>query len=329
MRLSAVGLMLTLTLALLAASLAIEAQPPLPVIGYLSQRSPTDSASIVAAFRQGLQDEGFVEGQNVAIAYRFAEGHIDRVPALASDLVRRQVNVFVATGGTGSVVKAKPVVPQTMPIVFAMGGDPSKLGVVASLARPGDNITGVSFLLSDLAAKQVELLHELVPTAAVLGFLVNPKDPTSEDATRDAQAAAEALGHTLVIVNASSASDIDPAFAMLAHHHIAALFVNADPLYNVNSPSIVALAARYKMPTITSWEGFAADGGLMSYGTSINEANRQLGVYTGRVLKGAKPADLPVIQSMKFDLVINLKTAQALGITIPPVLLFQATEVIR
>src|SRR5215813_12041181 len=229
----------------------------------------------------------------------------------------------------GNPVKAKPVVPQTIPIVFAMGGDPIKLGVVASLAQPGDNITGVSFLLSDLAAKQVELLHELVPKAAVLGFLVNPKDPTSEDATRDAQAAAEALGHTLVIVTASSASEIDPAFAMLAHHHIAALFVNADPLYNVNVPRIVALAARYKMPTITSWEGFAADGGLMSYGTSITEANRLLGVYTGRVLKGTKPADLPVIQSMKFDLVINLKTAQALGITIPPLLLFQATEVIR
>src|SRR5262245_27580083 len=326
---STAGYLVILALSLFVTPLATAAQQPLPVIGYLSQRSPTDSASIVAAFRQGLKEEGFVEGQNVAIEYRFAEGHIDRVPALASDLVRRQVNVFVATGGTGSVVKAKPVVPQTMPIVFAMGGDPSKLRVVASLAQPGDNITGVSFLLSDLAAKQIELLHELVPKAAVLGFLVNPNDPTSEDATRDAQAAAEALGHQLVIVNASSASDIDPAFAMLAHHHIAALFVNADPLYNVNSPSIVALAARYKMPTITSWEGFAADGGLMSYGTSINEANRLLGVYTGRVLKGTKPADMPVIQSMKFDLVINLKTAQALGITIPPLLLFQATEVIR
>jgi putative ABC transport system substrate-binding protein len=327
MRHSAVGLILTL--AIVVAPRATAAQPPLPVIGYLSQRSPTDSASIVAAFRHGLQDEGFVEGQNVAIEYRFAEGQIDRVPALASELVRRQVNVFVATGGTGSVVKAKPVVPRTMPLVFAMGGDPRKLGVVASLAQPGDNITGVSFLLSDLAAKQVELLHELVPKAAVLGFLVNPNDPTSADATRDAQAAAEALGHPLVIVNASAASDIEPAFAMLAHHHITALFVNADPLYNVNAPRIVALAARYKMPTITSWEGFAAEGGLMSYGTSITEANRQLGVYTGRVLKGTKPAELPVIQSMKFDLVINLKTAQALGITIPPVLLFQATEVIR
>jgi putative tryptophan/tyrosine transport system substrate-binding protein len=329
MRRSIIGLMLTLALGILLGPLATHAQPPLPVIGYLSQRSPTDSASIVAAFRQGLKEEGFVEGQNVAIDYRFAEGQIDRVPALASDLVRRQVNVFVATGGTGSVVKAKSVVPKTIPIVFAMGGDPIKLGVVASLARPSDNITGVSFLLSDLAAKEVELLHELVPTAAVIGFLVNPKDPTSEDATRDAQAAADTLGHNLVIVKASSASEIAPALAILAQHNIAALFVNADPLYNVNSPRILALAARHKMPTSSSWEGFAADGGLMSYGTSINEANRQLGVYTGRGLKGTKPADLPVIQSMKFDLVINLKTAQALGITIPPLLLFQATEVIR
>src|SRR5262249_17788357 len=214
-------------------------QPAMPVIGYLSHRSPTDSASIVAAFRQGLKEEGYVEGQNVAIEYRFAEGQIDRLPARASDLVRRQVNVFVATGGTGSVVKAKPVVPRTIPIVFAMGGDPVKLGVVVSLAHPGDNITGVSFLLSDVAAKQVELLHELVPKAAVIGFLVNPKDPTSEDATRDAQAAADTLGHELVIVKASSASEIDPAFAELARRKIAALFVNADPLYTVNSPKIV------------------------------------------------------------------------------------------
>jgi putative ABC transport system substrate-binding protein len=187
----------------------------------------------------------------------------------------------------------------------------------------------VSFLLSDLAAKEVELLHELVPKAAVLGLLANPNDPNYASDTKEAQVAAAALGHQLVIVNASSASEIDPAFARLAQHTIAALFVNADPLYNVNSPRILALAARHKMPTISSWEGFAADGGLISYGTSITEANRQLGIYTGRVLKGTKPADLPVIQSMKFDLVINLKTAQALGITIPPVLLFQATEVIR
>jgi len=176
---------------ILAAPFAAAAeQPAMPVIGYINQRSPTDAASIVAAFRQGLKEEGFVEGQNVAIEYRFAERQIDRVPALASDLVGRGVNVFVATGGTGSVVKAKPVIPRTVPIVFAMGGDPVKLGVVASFARPGDNITGVCFLLSELAAKQVELIHELVPKPAVIGFLVNPKDPTSEAATRDAQAAA-------------------------------------------------------------------------------------------------------------------------------------------
>jgi len=319
-----------LTLSLLSAPLAGDAQQlATPVIGYLSQRSPTDSASIVAAFRDGLKEMGFIEGQNVTIESRFAEGQIDRVPALASDLVRRKVNVFVATGGTGSVVKAKPVVPRTIPIVFAMGGDPVKLGVVASLAHPGDNITGVSFLLSDVAAKQVELLHELVPKGAPIGFLVNPKDPTSADANRDAQAAADTLGHRLVVVKASSASEIDPAFADLARRNIGAVFVNADPLYTVNSRKIVALAARHAMLTVTSTEGFAADGGLISYGTSINEANRQLGVYTGRVLKGTPPGDLPVVQSTKFALAINLKTAKALGLTIPPSVLLRADQVIE
>jgi ABC-type uncharacterized transport system substrate-binding protein len=325
-----IGLAVVVILGLALAPLAGESQPPaMPVIGYLSQRSPTDSASIVAAFRQGLREMGFVEGQSVAIEYRFAEGQIDRVPGLASDLVRRGVNVFVATGGTGSVFKAKPVIPSTIPIVFAMGGDPVKLGIVASLARPGDNITGVSFLLSDVAAKQVELLHELVPRSAAIGFLVNPKDPTSEAATKDAQAAADALGHKLVIVNASSASEIEPAFAALVQQKISAVFVNADPLYTVNSPKIVALADRHRLLTVTSWEGFAADGGLISYGTSINEANRQLGVYTGRVLKGTRPGDLPVVQSTKFQLVINLKTAKALGLTIPPLLLLRADQVIQ
>jgi len=304
-------------------------QAAMPVIGYLSQRSPTDSASIVAAFRRGLKEEGFVEGQNVAIEFRYAEGQIDRVPALASDLVRRKVNVFVATGGTGSVVKAKPTIPGTIPIVFAMGGDPVKLGVVASLARPGDNITGVSFLLSELVAKEVELLHELVPKGAVIGLLANPSDPNYESDIKGAQTAAAALGHKLVIVKASSTSEIDPAFAVLAQRKIAALFVNADPLYNVNSPKILALAARHAMLTVSSWEGFAADGGLISYGTSINEANRQLGVYTGRVLKGTRPGDLPVVQSTTFQLVINLKTAKVLGLTIPPSLMLRADELIQ
>jgi putative ABC transport system substrate-binding protein len=248
---------------------------------------------------------------------------------LASGLVNREVNVFVATGGTGSVVKARPVVPHTIPIVFAMGGDPVKLGIVASLARPGDNITGVSFLLSDLAGKEVELLHELVPKAAVIGFLVDPSDPVTESDTKSAQAAADALGHKLVIVKASTESEIAPAFAALAQQKIAALFVNADPLFNVNFPEIRALAARDAMATISSWEGFAADGGLISYGTSINEANRLVGVYTGRVLKGEKPADLPVQQSTKFKLVINLKTAKALGLNVPQSILARADDVIE
>jgi putative ABC transport system substrate-binding protein len=304
-------------------------QKAMPVIGYLSQRSLVDSASIVAAFREGLKEAGYVEGQNVAIEFRFAEGQIDRLPVLASDLVNRGVNVFVATGGTGSVVKARPMVPKTIPIVFAMGGDPVKLGIVASLARPGDNITGVSFLLSELAAKEVELLHELIPRAAVIGFLVDPSDPVTESDTKSAQAAADALGHKLVIVNASSASEIAPAFAALAQQKIAALFVSADPLFVVNFPEIRELAARQAMLTISSWEGFAADGGLISYGTSINEANRLLGVYTGRVLKGEKPTDLPVQQSTKFKLVINLKTARALGVAIPPSIFARTDELIE
>jgi len=304
-------------------------QKAMPVIGYLSQRSPSDSASIVAAFRRGLKEQGYVERQNVAIEPRFAEGQIDRLPVLASDLVQRGVNLFVATGGTGSVVNARPVVPHTIPIVFAMGGDPVKLGIVESLARPGDNITGVAFLLSELAPKQVELLHELVPKAAVIGFVVDPKDPVTESDTKNAQAAANLLGHELVVVKASSASEIAPAFDALAQQNIKAVFVNADPLFNVNFPQIRELAARYGMATISSWEGFAAEGGLISYGTSIDEANRLLGVYAGRVLKGEKPADLPVQQSTKFQLVVNLKTAKALGLTIPPTVLGRADEVVE
>ena len=304
-------------------------QKAMPVIGYLSQRSPTDSASIVAAFRKGLEEKGWVEGQNVAIESRFAEGQIDRLPVLASDLVQHGVDLFVATGGTGSVVNARPVVPHTIPMVFAMGGDPIKLGIVESLARPGDNITGVAFLLSELAPKQVELLHQLVPKAAVIGFLVDPKDPVTESDTKNAQAAANLLGHELVVVKASGASEIAPAFDALAQQNIKAVFVNADPLFNVNFPRIRELAARYGMATLSSWEGFASEGGLISYGTSIDEANRLLGVYAGRVLKGEKPADLPVQQSVRFQLVINLKTARALGLTIPLSVLARADEVIE
>jgi putative ABC transport system substrate-binding protein len=301
----------------------------MPVIGYLSQRSPTDSASIVAAFRDGLKEGGYVEGQNVIIEYRFVEGQIDRLAGLAGDLVKRGVDVFVATGGTGSVVKARPVVPHTIPIVFAMGGDPVALGIIDSLARPGDNITGVSFLLSELVAKEIELLHELVPKDAAIGLLANPTDPNYESDTKATQAAANTLGHPLTIAKASSATEIAAAFASLVQQKIAALFVNADPLYNANVPTIRNLAARLGVPTISSWEGFAAEGGLISYGTSVSQANRLVGIYVSRVLKGEKPADLPVQQSTKFRLVINLKTAGVLGFTVPPSLLARADEVIE
>ncbi len=319
-----------LALALLWALPAARAQQTtLPVIGYLSSRSPNESAHIVAAFRQGLQEAGFVEGQNVAIESRFAEGNFDRLPALAAELVRRQVHVLVATGGTVSVVKAKPVVPATIPIVFAMGGDPVKLGVVASLARPGGHITGVSFLVNELAAKTVELLHELVPKAAVIGFLVNPNDPNAESDTRGAQTAADTFRLRLVVAQASNANEIESAFTTFVQQQVAALFVDTEPFFTDQRANIVALAARHALPAVYQLREFAAAGGLMTYGTSITDANRQLGVYTGRVLKGTKPADLPVMQSMKFELIINLKTAEALGLTIAPTLLFQADEVIR
>jgi putative tryptophan/tyrosine transport system substrate-binding protein len=231
-------------------------QKAMPVIGYLSQLSPTMPASvgIAAAFRQGLKEEGYVEGQNVAIESRFAEGRIDRLPALASDLVQQGVSVFVAVGGTGSVVNARPVVPRTIPIVFAMGGDPVELGIVASLARPGDNITGVTFLLSELAPKEVELLHELIPKATAMGFLVNPNDSNYDSDTKAAQAAASVLGHELVIVKASNASEIAPAFDALAQQTIKAVFVNADPLFSTNFPQIRELAARTRWRPSLRWK---------------------------------------------------------------------------
>jgi putative ABC transport system substrate-binding protein len=318
------GLLLTLV------ALAAEAQQAsLPVIGYLSSRAPGDSAHIIAAFHQGLKDAGFVEGQTVAIEYRFAAGHYDRLPTLAADLVRRQVNVVVTTGGTVSAVAAKPVVPATMPMVFAMGGDPVKLGIVASFARPGGNITGVSFLVNGLVAKQVQLLQELAPKARVVGFLVNPNDPNLPSDTKEAQEAADALGHKLVVVKAGTESDFAPAFKTLIQRRVAALCVAAEPFFTDQRTTIAALAARHKLPAIYGLREFVDAGGLVSYGTSITGANRQLGIYTGRVLKGTKPADLPVIQSTMFELIINLKTAKALGLTIPPSLLARADQVIE
>ncbi len=301
----------------------------LPVIGYLGSRSPRNSADIIAAFRRGLNDAGFVEGRNVMIESRFADGKFDQLPALAAELIARNVSVLVATGGTVSAVKAKPVVPKSMPLVFAMGGDPVKLGLVSSLNRPGENLTGVAFLVNGLAAKQVELLHQLVPKAPVMGFLVNPKDPNAEGDIRDAQAAASAFGQKLVVGRASTESEIDSTFTAFSKDGVAALFVDAEPFLLDQRKKIVALAAQRAMPVVSQFRAFAVDGGLAAYGTSLTEANRLLGVYTGRVLEGMKPADLPVVQSTKFDLVLNLKTARTLGLTVPNNLLAVADEVIE
>jgi putative ABC transport system substrate-binding protein len=301
----------------------------MPVIGYLSGRSPGESAHIVAAFRQGLKEAGFVDGQNVSIESRFAEGHFDRLPALATELVRRQVNVIVTAGGTVTVVKAKPVVPTTIPIVFVMGGDPVALGIVSSLNRPGENITGVSFLVNQLATKSIELLHGLVPKAIVIGCLVNPKDPNAEADTKEAQIAADALGQKLIVGRASTETEIDQIFESFAQQQVGALFVDTEPFFTDQRTKIVALAARNRLPAVYQLREFVAAGGLMTYGTSITEANRQLGIYTARVLQGTKPADLPVMQSTKFELIINLKTAKALGLDIPDRLMALADEVIE
>jgi putative ABC transport system substrate-binding protein len=292
-------------------------------------RSPAESAHIVTAFREGLKEGGFVEGQNVIIESRFADGDFDRLPALATELVGRGVNVIVAAGGTVTVAKAKPVVPTTIPIVFVMGGDPVALGVVASLNRPGGNITGVSFLVNQLAAKEIELLHELVPHASTIGFLVNPGDPNLKTDMNGAKEAADTFGMKLVVANASTESEIESAFTSLVQQNVDGLFVDVDPFLADQRKNISALALRNKLPTVSQLREFSAAGGLVSYGTSLIEANHQLGVYTGKVLKGTRPSDLPVLLSTKFELIINGKTAKALGITVPGSLIARADEVIE
>jgi putative ABC transport system substrate-binding protein len=304
-------------------------QPALPVVGYLSSRSPDESAHIIAAFHRGLNEAGFVDGQNVTVVARYAEGEFDRLPALAAELVSRHINVLVATGGTVSAVKAKAVLPPTTPMVFAIGGDPVKLGLVASLNRPGANITGITFLVNGLAPKSVEVLHELVPNATVIGFLINPQDPNAEPDATEARAAADKLGLKLVVANASTESEIDSAFTSLGEKRLEGLIVDTEPFFAGQRAKIVALAASHGLPTVYQLREFVAAGGLISYGTSLIAANRELGLYTGRVLKGTKPADLPVLQSTRFELVINLKAAKALGLGIPPILLARADEVIE
>jgi putative ABC transport system substrate-binding protein len=305
-------------------------QKAMPVVGFLStgNASPGPVAPLVAAFRQGLSETGYVEGQNVAIEYRWAEGHYDRLPALAADLVGRKVDVIVSTGGTPTALAAKNAT-STIPIVFRAGTDPVGDGLVASLARPGGNLTGVSMIIDELTPKRLELLSELVPQAKVIALLVNPKNPATENVMRDVQEAARVKGLQLPILKANSESEIDAAFATLVQLQAGALVVAADPFLTSRREQLVALATRHAVPAIYAWREFAEAGGLISYGSSLTTAFRQLGNYAGKILKGAKPADLPVQQPTRFELVINLKTAKARGLTIPQSLLLRADEVIQ
>ncbi len=322
------NLVALVTGATIAWPLAVRAQPLMPVIGYLSNGSPeSDNAIRLTAFRQGLNETGYVEGQNVAIEYRWARGQNDRLPALAADLVGRRVIVIVA-GGAPPALAAKAAT-SAIPIVFNVG-DPIEFGLVASLNRPGGNLTGVANLTAELAAKRLDLLHELLPTAAVVAVLVNPTNPANaESETRNLRDAAPSLGLKLHILRASTVSEIDEAFGTLVEFRVGALVVSGDQLFTNRREQIVALAARHGVPAIYNWREFAAAGGLMSYGNDLADSYRQAGIYTGKILKGAKPADLPVQQAVKVELVINLKTAKALGLTVPLTLLGRANEVIE
>ena len=303
-------------------------QAAMPVVGFLNGASAAEFAPLVAAFRKGLSETGFIEGQNVTIEYRWAEGRYDRLPALAGDLINRHVAVVAATGGAGESDLSVRLATSTTPFVFLTGGDPVKRGLVSSLNRPGGNVTGVSFFLNSLGPKRLELLRELVPDAAVIAVLVNPNFE-AEIITTDAQSAARALERELIVWNASTERDLDSAFATLIQQRAGALQVSADPFFLSRRDQLVALAAHYAIPTIYQVRDFVIAGGLISYGTSITDAHRQVGAYAGQVLKGAKPGDLPVIQPTKFEMVINLKTARALGLAVPPSLLAIADEVIE
>jgi putative tryptophan/tyrosine transport system substrate-binding protein len=303
-------------------------QPVRPVIGFLGAPSAAPYARYVAALHQGLKEAGYVEGSNASMEYRWADGQYDHLPALAADLVNRHVAVIVAIGGAPAAVPAKAAT-STIPIVFNMTADPVELGLVASLNRPGGNVTGVAMLGVTLETKRFELLHELVPTAALIGVLVNPRNAQAEMQLQDVQKVARAIGQQILILNASTAGELEAAFAKLAQERAAALLVGADTFFTSQPNLFAALTARHAMPAIYPWRSHVDAGGLMSYGTSLLDAYRQTGIYAGRILKGEKPADLPVMQAVKFEFVVNLKTAKALGLDLPPTLLATADEVIE
>ena len=306
--------------------LEARAQQAMPVVGFLSGRSPAESATVLAAFRKGLSESGYAEPQNVTIDFRWAEGRPDRLPELASQLVHRPVDVIAALGESGSAAKAATI---TIPVVFGSGGDPVQTGLVPSLNHPGSNVTGATFFTATLGAKRLGLLRELVPGAEVIALLANPDKSVGQVQINDVTEAARALGQKILVLDGGSDDKIQAAFAALASQHVSALLVGADPFFDTRRDRLVALASQHRIPAIYQFREYAVAGGLMSYGTSITEMYRLVGVYVGRILKGEKPADLPVVQVTTFELVINLKTAKALGITIPQTLQVAADEVIE
>jgi ABC-type uncharacterized transport system substrate-binding protein len=311
----------------LAGPQPLNAQQKMPVVGFLTSGSMSAlKKSWATAFHSGLAEAGYVDGQNLKIEYREADDHYDRLPGLAADLVQAQVAVIIAAGGPVSAIAARRAT-DTVPIVFTTIADPVKSGLVDGMSRPGGNVTGTAGLTSELDPKRLELLHQIKPSAQVFGALVNPERPGVEANNRELQASAQAVGRQLVIENAGPGHDLDAGFAKLVEQKIEALVVTADPFFNFRRKQVIALAARHKIPAVYQWREFVEDGGLMSYGPSIAEAYKQAGIYAGQIIKGAKPANLPVIQPTKFELVINQKTAKALGIEIPPLMLARATEV--
>ena len=308
---------------------ALKAQKSgMPVVGFLSSRSPGESASVVAAFRQGLSETGFVEGQNLGIAFRWAEGHYDRLPALASELVSLPVALLFAAGGPPSAFAAKGAT-STIPVVFSAAADPVEIGLVPSLNQPGGNVTGMGIFNATLGTKRLELMKELVPKAEVIGYLLNPADRMSDIETKSVIAASRALGTGVRVLNAKSESELDSAFASLDGLRIRGLVVSGEPFFDSQRERIVGLAAKYSVPTIYAWREYVLAGGLMSYGTDLPESYHQAAIYAGRILKGEKPANLPVVQPTKFHMAVNAKVAKSLGIEVPKILLTAADEVIE